>query len=120
MSVPAPVVELDEANIAFAEAPGEQAIVRKTVLARLSPITLVNVLRFARNVSGLRHAHLHAECEFVLTDAGESFRVAEFLRRPGIECVDRVNGRASLLAGDALGILREENRLPVSLALHAL
>src|SRR5439155_25157330 len=88
MGIPAPVVELNEADAALAEAPRQETIIGKTVLARLDAIRFMSLRWFAGNIRRFGNAHLHAERQLILTDARERFRVAEFFRRFHIDFVD--------------------------------
>jgi hypothetical protein len=76
MRVPATVIELHEADAAFDQTPGEQAVVRERHLAGLGAVHVMNGCRFAREVDSLRHAGLHAIGKLVCRDTCLDFRVA--------------------------------------------
>lgn len=84
--VPAAVEQLHEAHSAFQEATSLQAVggVGSSLAGGFS-VELPGVSRFVPGISNFRNRFLHAEGEFVLSDARLQFRVINFLLPKAIE-----------------------------------
>ena len=90
--VPCAVVELNEADSAFGETACEEAIASEGAVAGfLEAVEIEDVLRFVAEVGEFRDTGLHAEGEFVLSDAGGGFRVEVFVGGETVEPVDFVD-----------------------------
>ena len=109
VAIPAPVEELDEADAAFGEASGEEAVIGEGFAAGLGAVEVVDFLGFGGEVEGVGGGELHAEGHFVLGDSGHGFRVACFCGGACIDGGEGVEAEAAELAVDALGVLEEEN-----------
>ena len=74
--IPAHVKQLDEADAAFGQPPGQEAIGGKGAgTADVGTIALQHVFRLAASVGEFRHRALHAVGQLILGDPGEDFRV---------------------------------------------
>ena len=121
MVVPAHVEELDEADVAFAKATGQETV--RGVGARALHVRTVEIehmLRFLREVEQVGHAGLHAEGHFVLGDAGLDLRVAQHAVALVVECGEFVELFAADFARDALGVFQVEHALALIAELHPL
>ena len=76
MGIPAPVEELDITGASFDHPAGEKAVVGEGVGAWRCAIFFDDFLGFARDIHDIGNSGLHTECEFVLFDACDGFRVA--------------------------------------------
>ena len=78
------------------------------------------MLRFLRDVHHRWRGELHSVGEFVLCDSGDGLGVADRLRLPVIELVERIKRITTARAVHALGIAKKEHRLALRTALHPL
>src|SRR5688572_350110 len=89
MMIPGPVIELDDANSALSEPPGQETVRTKTPIARLfDAVKIQHFLRFMTEVGELGDAGLHLERHFVLRDAGRDLRVKLLLSERAIQAFD--------------------------------
>ena len=78
--VPIAMEQLDEADAALRQTPGEQTIRREcSRRLRVFTVELEGVFGFLRQIGELRHRALHLVRHLVLDDAGGNLRVAELL-----------------------------------------
>ena len=118
--VPAPVIELNEANAALDEAPSQQTIIGERSLPRLGPVQTMNGFRLARNIHELGNARLHTIGQLVGRDARIDFRISHDLGALGIELTDGVERCATALCRDPVRILEVEHRRFLRAKLDAL
>ena len=84
--VPAAVEELDETHAALGEAAGEQAVGGVGAgLAGLRAVEIEGGGGFAGEVGEFGHGGLHAEGHLVGMDAGDGFRIADFVGEALVE-----------------------------------
>ncbi len=103
--VPAGVIELDEADAAFCQTAGEQAVRGEGAgLFRIRAVEVLDGLGFSADVGDLRDAGLHPVGHFVLCDAGLDFRVELVLEVDLVEAGKLVEQRAATGLADAVGI----------------
>ena len=108
--IPAHVVKLNEADIAFGEAAGKQAVVGVGAAGGdVRTVHVEHMLRFVPRVGQLGHRHLHAVGHFILGDAGADFGISD----PGVLMTvqdgEFVELSATGRAIDARGIGEVEN-----------
>ena len=120
MEVPAPVEEVHEAHAFLDEAAGEEAVVGEAGFAGLGAVGFERRGLLLRDVHDFGHAGLHAESEFVLGDARDRLSVAEFVLLALVQVLERVERGATEVASHARRIVREEDRVSLAAALHAL
>ena len=90
MVIPIAVDKLDEADVAFGETAGEEAIIREARLARFGAILLEHFLGFFGNVHEIGNAGLHAISHFVGFDARGNLRIADGAELDFVELLDGV------------------------------
>ena len=108
--IPAHVEELDEADVAFAEATGQEAV--RGVGARalhVGTVEIEHMLGFLRQIEQLGHAGLHAEGHLVLGDSGLDLRVAEDTVALVVKGGELVELFAADFTRDTFGILEVED-----------
>ncbi len=77
MGVPAAIVELNEADAALDQAPGQQTVVGKRILARFCTVSHQRSRFFLTEVVQFGYAALHAKSHHVRGDSRQDFRVVE-------------------------------------------
>ena len=102
--VPGFVEKFDEADAAFDESSGEEAVVGEGGFAGGGTVELLDVFGFAGDVGDFGGDVLHAEGHFEGVDAALDFGVADRVEAFLVEAVDGVDGGALGVAGDAFGI----------------
>src|SRR2546427_12321793 len=91
--------ELDEADAAFGQAPGEQTIRSKRArLLRLFTVKLERARRLFGNIRQLGNRSLHPKGHFILRDARGNFGIAEFLETDLVQLAYRVEKYAPVFA----------------------
>jgi hypothetical protein len=108
--IPGLVEDLDEADIAFDEAAGEEAGVGEGGFAGFGAVGFEGGLGFAGKVHQVRGGRLHPVGHFVGIDAGGDFGVPDRTEALLVESVDGVEGIALEGGIDALGVVEEEVR----------
>ena len=120
--IPAAVVELDEADIALGQPPGQQAVGGEgSRLADVVAIELVDVLRLLRCVHQLRDARLHPERHLVLRDARLDLRIADaVVQLAGSDAARPSSWLRRCSARDARRVGKIKHRIARAAELHAL
>ncbi len=94
--VPAHVIELNEADVLFGHAPGQQTVSGIAAgLVNVRAIHVQDVLWFVRDVGHLGNRRLHAEGEFRLLDPREHLGIGSPLEADAIERGDVVQHPAA-------------------------
>ena len=121
MLVPALVVELDEADVAFGESAGEQAVRREGPgVAGVLAVELEGLGGFIGEIGHLGHRHLHAVGEFVLGDPRPDRLVAFAFPLQFVEPADAGEHATARIGRDPLGVGEVEHRIGAGAELHAL
>ena len=108
--VPTAVEELDEADVAFEQAAGQQAVGRIGARAGdLGAVGRQGLAGFLGDVGQLRHRGLHAEGHLVGLHAGDGLGVADLLGPLLVEGGQVVQQGAALLAVDGGRVLQVEH-----------
>lgn len=109
--VPGFVEELDEANAAFDEASGEEAIVRVGSLAGFGSIEVEDVFGFAGQIDQFRCAELHPVGHFEAVDPGIDLGVSDDAEFVLVEFLEGVEGLALEVGADAGWVGEVEDRV---------
>ena len=119
--VPALVEELDKPDIAFDQSTSEQAV-RGVGAGRagIGAVKVKSLIRFTREIRGIGHAGLHAECHLGLSDAGVDFGIELLRGLIAIELAESIEHAATRMRRYALGIGEIKHRLLARAKLHAL
>ena len=119
--VPALMIKLDEADAAFGQAAGEEAVGGVGAgLAAVGTVKLEYAVGFLREIGHRGHGALHAISHFVLGDSGFDFGIEFFLELQLIERADFVEQRAASGAARAVRIGHVEDRFLARTELDAL
>ncbi len=78
--VPVAMIELNEPDAAFGQSAGQQAVRGERAVASFGAVHVENVPRLVADIHQVRHAGLHAEGHFVLTDPRGNLGIAARLR----------------------------------------
>jgi hypothetical protein len=110
--IPPAMEKLDEADVAFEQSSGKQAIGRITAGNEdVGTIGIERGLRFARQIGQFGNRCLHAERHLIGIDPRESFRIAQFGGSPGVEFFQIIEQRAALIARCSGRVAEIENRI---------
>src|SRR4030095_1077214 len=120
MVVPFAMHELNEAHPALRKAPRQKTVVRKTLLARLGAVHLMNRLRLFGNIHQIGNTGLHSVSHLISSDASLNFGVTLALQFQLIQVADDVQGVASNLAGDAFRVGQKEHWIAPGTKRHSL
>ena len=110
--IPGFVEQLHEADAAFDEPPGQQAVAGEAgVLGRFDAVAVERLLRFLAEVHQLRGARLQAIRHFVALDAGGDLRIGIRLQRLLVQPIQGIERGALRFQVDAGGVRQIQHRI---------
>ena len=105
MMIPSPMEKLNEADVTFSHAPGEEAVPRiGSRFGYFRSVHFEDVLRFFRDVRQFGYGFLHAECHFLLSDGGLDLGVSDFLLMLGVDLPQGIEHPPSYVRINSLGV----------------
>ncbi len=108
--IPIGMEELDEADVSFRHAAGEDAIGGVAAWAsRIGPVHFEDVLGFVGKVGEFGDGGLHPVGHFVLADAGGNFGIAGVVEFEGVDFLEAVQHGAAQGAREAFWVVEVED-----------